>query len=219
MKTAILISGQFRSGAHCFPSIKKHVLDKLGDHDVIAHLARDEDASGIAQYQPRIMAIVDQPVLDEKNYVHRSGRQVFGIQQCLRMWWSMRESHKLMLESNQKYDWVVRLRPDLQFFKDMEPLAELDPNEVYVPTFHNWWGYNDRFAIMGAKWAATYHSLFDQLDSYIAQGGIFHPETFLKWVLDEAGVHVKRTGVVFDTIRNNGLRVPAAWHASIGDIT
>ena len=206
MRTAVLISGQFRTGTYCFPSIKKHVLDRIGDYDVFAHLADDADAKGIEDYKPLALWVGPQPTLDEKNYIHRTGRQVFGVQQCLRMWRSMHEVWKMAQQSGIGYDWVIRLRPDTQFFNDIENLGERAPG-VHIPKHNNWWGYCDRFAYMRFEHAPAYHSLFPGLDHYIMQGGIFHPETYLKWTLDSKGVPVHRTGVVFDTVRPSGDRI------------
>ena len=44
MKTAVLVSGQMRSLDGTLASIQKHVLSRIGDYDVIAHVAEDEDA-------------------------------------------------------------------------------------------------------------------------------------------------------------------------------
>lgn len=217
MKTCVLISGQMRTAAKCHESIKKHLLDHLGDYDVFAHIADDEDAKAIDLFKPKVAWIGPQPELDEKNYIMRTGRQVFGIQQCLRMWWSMYESWRLMKDSREEYGWVVRLRPDTQFLNDIENPCNWQIGAT-VPKHNSWWGYCDRFAILSPAAAAQYHSMWTNLDNYIAQGGIFHPETYLKWTLDVAGIPVHRTNVVFDTVRKNGSRVLPAFHESCGDL-
>ncbi len=221
MKTAVLVSGQMRSLDGCIASIQKHVLDRIGDHDVIAHVADDEDAWKVELLEPAQCVVVRQPEFDEKNYIHRSGRGVIGIQPVLRMLWSMEESNRLRKEREAaqgfRYDWIIRLRPDTQFYSDMEDLAACDASSAYVPTFSNYYGYQDRFAFGGPVAMDAYHDKFRLLDAYVEQGGIFHPETLLKWALDRAGVTVRRTEVIFDTLRKNGLRKRPAWEARFGD--
>ena len=214
MKTAVLISGQFRSGVHCYPSIKKHVLDRIGDHDVYCHLMLDGDAADAKIYSPKVLKFVEQPTLDEKNYIHRTGRQVYGVQGVLRQLWGLDEVYKLV---EGDYDCYIRLRPDLEFFSDIEDLRGCD-TACYIPRFHNWWGYNDRFGFMPKCFAETYFTRFRNLDDYVARNGIFHPETHLKWTLDGARVPIARTEVVFDTVRPNGQRFAPEYHSSCGDV-
>ncbi|HMD60800.1 MAG TPA: hypothetical protein VKG78_05195, partial [Opitutaceae bacterium] len=68
MKTAVLVSGQMRSLDGCIASIQKHVLSRIADYDVIAHVADDEDAWKVEMLEPRKCVVVKQPLLDEKNY-------------------------------------------------------------------------------------------------------------------------------------------------------
>lgn len=222
MKTAVLVSGQMRSLDGCIASIQKHVLDRIGDYDVIAHVADDEDTWKVELLEPVQCVVVRQPEFDEKNYIHRSGRGVIGIQPVLRMFWSMAESNRLKKEreaaTGRRYDWVIRLRPDTQFYSDIEDLATCDPAAAYVPTFSNYYGYQDRFAFGGSVPMDAYHDKFGLLDTYVEEGGIFHPETMLKWALDRAGVPVHRTGIIFDTLRKNGLRKRPVWEAALGDV-
>jgi len=220
-----------RSADVCLASIQQHVLSRIGDHDIIAHIADDEDAWKLELFEPARAVVEQQPEFDEKNYIHRTGRGVIGVQQVLRMFWSMEQSNKLKkqleAERGAPYDWVIRLRPDTQFFSDIEDLTTLDPNAVYVPTFCNYWGYQDRFAFGSSKWMDVYHDKFGSfggdkcgnlLDTYIAEGGIYHPESYLKWVLDRAGTPVQRTQILFDTLRKDGSRIRAYWDECYRDI-
>ena len=204
MKTAVLVSGQMRSLDVCISSIQKHLLQRIGDYDLFAHVAEDEDAWKVELLEPKQCVVVNQPELDEKNYIHRTGRGVIGVQQVLRMFWSMEESNKMKaaaeIDRGAPYDWVIRLRPDTQFFSDVEDLSTLDANAVYVPTFCNYWGYQDRFAFGSSTAMDAYHRKLDLLDEFVAGNGIFHPETILKWVLDRAGTPVRRTEILFDTL-------------------
>jgi hypothetical protein len=222
MKTAVLVSGQMRTLEACLPSIQNHVLSRIGSFDVIAHVAEDEDAWKVALLEPRRCLVVRQPTFDEKNYVHRSGRGVSGIQQVLRMLWSLEESNRLRREAEAEagvaYDWILRLRPDTEFSSDLEDLAACDPSAVYIPTFCNYWGLNDRFAFGGAAAMDAYHDKVGLLDGYIEQGGIYHPETFLKWAIERAGFPVRRTEVLFDSVRKNRSRITPYWEASMGDV-
>jgi hypothetical protein len=226
MSTAVLISGQMRTGRQCLPSIRRHVLDRIGAHLVYIHAAADEDADQVELFAPRFAKVEKQPDLDEKNYVHRTGRGVYGVQPVLRQLWSLREAWRLMEQhAGPRPDWVVRLRPDCEFTAPMEFLPHLDgyvqPPTLWVPTFHNFHGLCDRFAFGGYEAMKVYCERFDNLDAYVAAGGIFQPETHLAWTLAQAGVAVKRTQALFNLRRKNGEVITPSWNqgAFYGDTT
>jgi len=220
MKIAICLSGQMRTLDRCADSVRQHILSRY-DCDVFVHAADDPDAWMAGLLEPLRAAKVGQPEFDEKNYIHRSGRGVVAPQGVLRMLWSIQEADAMRRaaeeERGQRYDWVVRLRGDTQFFTDIEDLATLDPSAVYIPTYCNYWGCNDRFGFGGSEAMTVYSQKFGLLDEYVAGGGIFHPESFLKWALARGGVPIRRTEMLFDTIRKNGDRDRPIWRAECGD--
>ena len=64
----------------------------------------------------------------------------------------------------------------------------------------------------------VYHNKCALIDTYIAEGGIFHPESILGWAIQRAGVKVLRTEILFDTLRKNGARVRPTWDERYGDV-
>lgn len=221
---AVLVSGQMRTLNECLPSIKQHVLDWLGPHHIFVHAAYDEDAHDAHLLNPTACTVQVQPTLDEKNYVHRTGRGVYGVQPVLRQLWSLRESWRVMEASGiPKPDWVVRLRPDCEFTAPVEPRYLVDHCEypaVWVPTFHNFHGLCDRFAFGNYEGMRVYCNRFDNLDEYVAGMGIFQPETHLEWTMRQAGVSVYRTKAQFNLVRKNGQRVRPSWNegCDYGDV-
>lgn len=223
MRTAVLISGQMRTGDLCLPSIKRHLLDRLGNFDVYAHIAEDADAEKVKLFHPLVAFSGPQPDLDEANYIHRTGRGVYGIQVVLRQLWSLQESMAMAMGYAEKagieYTHAVRLRSDSWFLNDVEDPMTWAPG-VYIPTFYNFWGLCDRFAF--GDWASmvAYHDRFANLEGQIERGCIFHPETMLDEHLKFFGVPVHRTRVLFDTVRADGARVPPRWNAGAqyGDV-
>lgn len=227
MRTAVLLSGEMRSADRCIESIRRHLFPFLGtDFAVFAHVADDPDARKVQLFSPLRLRIQAQPHLDEANYVHRSGRGVYGIQPVLRQLWSLQESMALVLESPvwREYTHAVRLRPDTFFLSDVEPIDTWRVG-VHVPTFFNFWGLNDRFAFGDFGSMVAYHDRFDQLGEQMARGCIFQPETMLREHLEHHQVPVHRTAVLFDTIRGEqdgkpGPRVHPEWNrgADYGDL-
>lgn len=229
MKTAVLISGEVRTLEQCAPSIERHLLRRLGDYEIFAHVALDEDAAKLDLLPgPITRKLVAQPVLEEANYVHRTGRGVYGIQGVIRQLWSLQESMGMVMEhpygGHQGFTHAVRLRPDTYFLSDIEDPATWQMG-VHIPTFFNFYGLNDRFAF-GDFWSmVAYHDRFSHLDEQMARGCIFHPETMLKEHLEHENVPVHRTAILFDTVRKGpagkpGARLAPAWNAGAdyGDI-
>lgn len=223
MKTAVLISGQVRTLDRCADSIRRHLLEPLGDYDIIAHVADDEDA-GKLELLGRLTHVekVQQPDLPEGNYIHRTGRGVYGIQGVLRQLWSLDRSMELAMDwANEAsaFTHAVRLRTDTFFLNTIEPPSTWQIG-THIPGFFNFYGLNDRFAF-GDFWSmVAYHDRFAHLDEQMARGVIFQPETMLAEHLAHYKVPVHRTAVVFDTIRADGTRVPPAWNAGAqyGDV-
>ena len=94
----------------------------------------------------------------------------------------------------------------------------LDNNDfdVLLPKFDNWWGYNDRFAILKNDIAEKYFNQLDRLDEYIENKGVFHQESILKWNLGD--LNIKRCDVTFDILRKDGTMVKPEYRLDCGDI-
>lgn len=212
MSVAVLISGQMRTADICIDSIARHIFRQIGQHEIYVEAADDADAHKIHSFRVSLGQVRVQPLLPEKNYQEKIGLGCYGVQVVLRQLWSLREAWKLMESDGLKPDWVIRLRPDCWFHSNIEDLSKCDPNAVYVPTFHNFFGLNDRFAFGGYDAMKVYCERLDTMDDYIAAGGVFHPESHLKWALSQGGIPFLRTSVTFDLIRANGQRIKPQWN-------
>jgi len=228
MTTAVLVSGQMRTLDVCFGGIYEHVLLKINksglSHSVYIEAHEDEDAHKANMLCPTKINIEPQPGMKDARYEARLGLGCYGVEVVLRQLWSLQKSWRLMEQSNLSPfiagNWVIRLRPDCWFHNDIEDFADCDPACIYVPTFHNFYGLNDRFAFGGYEAMKVYCNRLDTMDEYIASGGIFHPESHLKWTLQRAGIEVKRTQILFDLVRRGGLHVKPQWNhdANYGDV-
>lgn len=224
MTVAILISGQMRTADLCVESIKRHVYLfpwSCDGFQTYAATAQDEDSDKIELF-PRVLGMTEpQPQMDEKNYAASMGLGCYGVQVVLRQLWALRRAWQIMEGDGYKPDWVIRLRPDCYFHNDMECLEDCDPRAVYVPTFHNFHGLNDRFAFGGYEAMRVYCNRLDNMDEYVAAGWVFQPETHLRWTLEKAAIPVKRTRVLFDLVRKGGAHVKPEWNKdeNYGDVT
>jgi hypothetical protein len=85
-----------------------------------------------------------------------------------------------------------------------------------IAKFCNFFGLNDRFAIIKGEFAEKYFTRLDYLDCYIKNGGIFHPETFLLHIFSTNNVY--RTNVCFETLRPDFTTDPPVYEKRFGDI-
>lgn len=92
-------------------------------------------------------------------------------------------------------DIYLLLRPDLEYL-DPWPAADIVPRllsgeiDLACPSWHDWGGVNDRYAIANAKGAEAYCSRFDRIAEIAALGEPRNSEQILAWTLQQAGVRV-----------------------------
>ena len=106
-------------------------------------------------------------------------------------------------------DVVVFARPDLLYHEPVQPrdlLRALQrPDEIALPAWESWGGYNDRFAITGPRLARVYGERLAGALSYCeATGQPLHSETFLRATLHAAGAGVRPIGLRASRVRVDG---------------
>jgi hypothetical protein len=111
-------------------------------------------------------------------------------------------------------DRVVRCRYDLRFYTDPSLAGIITNDEIGIPDFHHWGGYNDRMAIMGGNVADSYLNIISALLKNRKR--CTHPERNLKMILDEEGVKTKMMNIKFNRVRNqdtelNDCKINQAW--------
>jgi hypothetical protein len=209
VKTVVLVSGQMRTADRCADGIRAIYPDAT----FVVHAVADADAEKAFLFRPAVTVIEPQHEMPERReYSWQIGRGCHGVQRVIKQLWGLRRAWQVFEASGIEADCIVRCRPDLTFSVPPEPPEN---SAVYIPTFCNWFGLNDRFAFGGLTSMRMYMTRFDLLDEYIDQGGIFHPETFLAWVLRDAAV--QRTRAVFSTLRPDGTLDEPIWSTGAGD--
>jgi len=210
MKTVVLISGQMRTADQCAAGIREIYPDAT----FVIHAIADDDADKAFLFRPAVTVIEPQHEMPERReYSVQIGRGCHGVQRVLKQLWGLRRVWQVFEASGIEADVIVRCRPDLVFGVRPEPFAGTGWR---VPTFANWWGFNDRFGFGDLQAMRRYFMRLDRLDEYIDAGGIFHPETFLGWAM--RGVPTHSTRAVFATLRTDGTRDEPVWAVEAGDV-
>ncbi len=107
-------------------------------------------------------------------------------------------------------DIVIFARPDLLYHDSMAEaldfLARVHRQFVLVPDWSQWFGLNDRFALVkGAEAIAAYGRRAERMGEYCARGKRLHAERFLKYALE--GQRVRPVHLRASRVRSNGLQV------------
>ncbi|HLQ19905.1 MAG TPA: hypothetical protein VK146_13090 [Tabrizicola sp.] len=107
-------------------------------------------------------------------------------------------------------DIVIFARPDLLYHdtaaEHLDTLARARRSFVLVPDWSQWFGHNDRFAIVkGADATAAYGRRAERMGEYCARGKRLHSERLLKFAL--AGQRVRLMHMRASRVRSNGLQV------------
>jgi hypothetical protein len=210
MKTVVLVSGQMRTADQCAAGIR----ELYPDVPFVVHAVADDDAEKAFLFRPAVTVIEPQREMPERReYSIQIGRGCHGVQRVLKQLWGLRRVWQVFEASGIEADCVVRCRADLAFSVPPEPF---EGTGWRVPTFCNWFGFNDRFAFGDLPAMRRYFTRLDRLDEYIDAGCMFHPETFLGWAMQ--GIVARSTQAVFATVRADGTRDEPQWFTNAGDI-
>ena len=211
MNTALCLTGTGRSIEHTFDNLKEYLIDDIDNHDVIVYLTKNSKSDIAKKYFNKldnaIVHVVEEhpiPVTDY-NFHYRwppktSSREIF-----IQMIKSRSYMNKLIDQTDKKYNRVIFSRMDVVYEKPVGSLIEnLDLSKIWIPDFHNYGGYNDRFAVSTRENMFNYFSLYDNIEEYMSHGHLLRAETSMKYHLDTMNSDVKTFDIKFVRIKGNG---------------
>lgn len=157
---------------------------------------------GLANYRSKGNPWVDEPSQAEAPW--------HTLDNHLRALWSLKQVTGLWSSSNEPYDWIVYLRPDVRYLTpfDIGWFQTIGSKSIGCPDFQQIASCNDRFAVCRPEVAALYGNRFDKALEYSRQKPL-HAETFLADTMAEAGIHFVSLGFRFHRIRADGQTCPA----------
>ena len=129
-----------------YSHFKKHIFDNNPQVDVFIHSWSKQYEDGINKlYKPK------NSIFETQKEFNATGRDKIGTLRkkvTLSRWYSARESIRLKKEyeekNNFKYDYVVSIRFDLLFLKDLNFSSLTDTSLLYVPFNDNYMSHNPR---------------------------------------------------------------------------
>jgi hypothetical protein len=216
-KVAVLVCGQMRTLDQTYNQVKSIYPNA----DFYVHAVLDEDAEKAFLLKPKVFFSEPQHEMPERlEYSWNIARGCHGVQKVLKQLWGLEKIWNIYEKYGDKHDVIVRWRPDTLFStppEDPETIAETDLNNIFIPKFSNYHGFNDRFAFGNYENMKTYFTRFKRLDEFIDKRGMFHPETFLGWSLIDKQITVRRTNAVFWSVRKDGSKIEPNYNINESD--
>ena len=226
MKTALIVSGQFRDAKKCFDSIKEHILDKynpdifmhtwLPENKILDHrgvyLENDISLTEIIKsYKPKLCLVedIDSPNSNAadnalsnipQNSMHRIGydgshaweskfSNVYFMYYSLYKAWSLKKNYENFNKVN--YDFFIRIRFDVSY--DEFPIFQPQINTLNIPLGHSARGGISDLLTCGENFVMDkYCQLYTKILDYYREGRSLHPESMLRYYLEEMNIKVSR---------------------------
>lgn len=141
----------------------------------------------------------------------------------------LHQLHSLRRVTTAIYAWrpdvVVFIRPDLLYHEPVSAIAvacaSRDERYCLIPDWQWWGGYNDRFAICGARAAAVYGRRAElAIEFSLRTGRPLHAERLLRYALRRERAAVRLTRMRASRVRMNGLVVDEdfSWCRTVGSV-
>lgn len=196
MKVAICFSGIIRTFKECFPSYDR--IRNIYDCDLFAATTPND---ALKAYPFTDTIIQEDLWIDEKDYNSRKNPETI-VQNSLRQFYFIELCNNLRIQheitTGIKYDFIIRTRFDNILINDIPDLNQCSPDNLYIPEGHDHptailgAGINDRFAFGGDRVMNVYSNKMSKITSYMTGNRKFHPETILKWILDQNSLNIVR---------------------------
>lgn len=206
MSTAVLLCGQTRTFAKCWPTQYWYVYRKLVNPIFYVCVEDDEQAKDIERIYERFpkdrvhvkllprAADTAFPNPPETNAAFAPYPVMTPTRSIMKCFWNYRQAWEWLRQHEAEPPMtIVRTRPDAYFHDFVMPKA--------LPAAHDfislWWerygGVNDRICVMGPKAAEVHMTMSDRVDQILAAGAPLHGESFVAAALELGGMRIRHT--------------------------
>ena len=122
--------------------------------------------------------------------------------------YSKNELTKMIEESNEQFDYVIFLRPDVKYLNplNINSLNHVKDNVICVPNFCLFHEFNDRFAMTNMYSYKIYGTLFNELLEY-SKTKMLHSEECQAYLLKKQNFRIVLIPFYFNRVRFNGFEL------------
>lgn len=116
---------------------------------------------------------------------------------------SQKRVTEMVIENGSHYDFILYLRPDVEFHKalDIASILALKHQEIAIPDFDHGEGYNDRFAALTYQTAPLYGMRINQIAEFRKNHGRIVSEKYVKYICEQNNFNVRLLNFYFSIIR------------------
>lgn len=108
----------------------------------------------------------------------------------------------MVLNSGVIYDYVIYVRPDVEIVTTFSlNFLNFNNNEICIPMYDNFEGYNDRFAIVRYANMAHYGKRIDEIIEFKKRDSRVVPEKYVKHIIQKYFTRVHFIDFVFTIVR------------------
>lgn len=218
-KVALLLSGKPRFDEYSYQNIYKNIIEPLNaDVYIYTFCSPKELQSIIETYLPNLKKICGEFESPKITEWQCNKAPETTIKSVLYMSKHYREVYNLVAQTYKKYDWMIRTRLDLVIDTkiDHEYLNKLNQNAYQIPVGANFRsGINDAFVLCNQENMQKYCNWYNMIPQYtINEGRMFHPESLLRYHLNQQLVPINRLPIVTSLLRkpNNSKDIVAMPH-------
>lgn len=121
---------------------------------------------------------------------------------------SQKRSAELCYSSGKKYDYIMFLRPDA-LINNKLPVEDIfvedfSNNQIVIPNYNHWEGWNDQFAIIPYDLAKPYSHRIDGIAEFRKTNGRIVSEKYVKYVVDRHYSNPRQIDFHFELLRPDG---------------
>jgi len=215
-------SGETRVFFHLFK--QSHVTNaRSGDNAVISADAYAPFQRFQGQLEPPDICLRRWHFDLVKSFGDHYGDDFQSVRNLLHQLHSLRQVTKAV--SGWGADVVVFIRPDLLYHQPLGATAiasaSRDDRYCRIPDWQWWGGYNDRFAVCGARAASAYGRRAElAIEFSLRTGRPLHAERLLRYALRQGGAAVRLTRMRASRVRMSGRIVDEdfSWSKTVGSV-
>ena len=208
MSTAVIICGQARTFAKCWPTQYWYVYRKLVNPTFYVAVEDDEQAPDMARIYERFgrdrvhlrllprAADCTFPNPPNTNAAFAPYPVMTPTRSIMKCFWNYGQAWQLMLEREPRgtpHNIIVRTRPDAYFHDFRMPVVRPAEHDFISLWWERYGGVNDRICVMGRRAAEVHMTMTERVDAILAAGAPLHGESFVAAALDLGGMRIRHT--------------------------
>jgi uridine kinase len=212
MNVALIISGYLRSFELNIENIKSNIINRFDNVDVYIHITKNEESDDkyLNYTEDLINSLINKlnpVILHEPNYEINSDKKTNDVKNSWLKFYKL-NTLKSLNETNQKYDVVIKYRPDLNILSD-DIFKKIDEDVIYIPKdskidISKLNKKDDKFlcdifAYGSSKIMDTYFVIYNHLDNLIEKYGNV-PETLIYHYLNDNNIKYELIDLDYNVI-------------------